>query len=509
MRRRRRKRRDAVTCDALASDAIDPDRRRLGLGQERRARRARGLRLLRGQQPAAVAGRRNRGLPRAARARTASPSRSTSRPAPGSTALAEAMAALRAAGWTRALPLARREDRHAGQALLRDPPPPSVLERRAHADRGDRVRARAARRRARARHSFSTPATCRPPRCATGSRTSSPSTRRRLTLQFESFGFKHGVPLDADLVFDVRCLPNPHYEPELSPLTGRDAPVVEFLERMPEVERMYGDIYHFVAELAARLRARQPQLPDRRDRLHRRPASLRVPRRAPGARVRAALPGAEAPSRDRLSRQLEAIAPSMSRSVPTHRDPRLHRRLGHALRACACSNACSPRGARVYLLYSPAAQVVAKQECDIALPTQPREAQRVLGERFGARDGQLLVFGREDWMAPVASGSQSRRRDGGLPLQHGHARRDRRRPRRQPDRARRRRDAEGAPAAGAGAARDAAVGDPPRQHDAARARRRRDPAARARLLHAAAVGRRTSSTSSSRACSTSSACRMR
>ena len=69
----------------------------------------------------------------------------------------------------------------------------------------------------------------------------------RLTLQFESFGFKHGVPLDADLVFDVRCLPNPHYEPALSPLTGRDAPVVEFLERVPEVERMYGDIDHFVA----------------------------------------------------------------------------------------------------------------------------------------------------------------------------------------------------------------------------------------------------------------------
>jgi UPF0042 nucleotide-binding protein len=69
----------------------------------------------------------------------------------------------------------------------------------------------------------------------------------RLTLQFESFGFKHGIPLDADLVFDVRCLPNPHYERELSPLTGRDAPVVEFLERLPEVERMYADIYHFVA----------------------------------------------------------------------------------------------------------------------------------------------------------------------------------------------------------------------------------------------------------------------
>ncbi len=69
----------------------------------------------------------------------------------------------------------------------------------------------------------------------------------KLTLLFESFGFKHGVPLDADLVFDVRCLPNPHYEPALAPLTGKDAPVVEFLERIPEVERMYGDIHHFVA----------------------------------------------------------------------------------------------------------------------------------------------------------------------------------------------------------------------------------------------------------------------
>jgi RNase adapter protein RapZ len=69
----------------------------------------------------------------------------------------------------------------------------------------------------------------------------------KLTVLFESFGFKHGVPLDADLVFDVRCLPNPHYEAALQALTGRDGPVIAFLERMPEVERMYGDIYHFVA----------------------------------------------------------------------------------------------------------------------------------------------------------------------------------------------------------------------------------------------------------------------
>ncbi len=51
-----------------------------------------------------------------------------------------------------------------------------------------------------------------------------------LTVLFQSFGFKHGIPLDADFVFDVRCLPNPHYDPHLRPLTGRDAPVAAFLE---------------------------------------------------------------------------------------------------------------------------------------------------------------------------------------------------------------------------------------------------------------------------------------
>ncbi|RKT51034.1 UPF0042 nucleotide-binding protein [Azonexus fungiphilus] len=69
-----------------------------------------------------------------------------------------------------------------------------------------------------------------------------------LTLMFQSFGFKHGIPLDADLVFDVRCLPNPHYEPALRPLTGRDRPVAEFLEGEPEVLRMREDIARFVAD---------------------------------------------------------------------------------------------------------------------------------------------------------------------------------------------------------------------------------------------------------------------
>ena len=65
-------------------------------------------------------------------------------------------------------------------------------------------------------------------------------------LLFESFSYKHGVPLDADLVFDVRCLPNPHYDPRLRPLTGLDAEVVAFLEREPKVGTMLGDIRRFV-----------------------------------------------------------------------------------------------------------------------------------------------------------------------------------------------------------------------------------------------------------------------
>jgi len=68
-----------------------------------------------------------------------------------------------------------------------------------------------------------------------------------LTLVFESFAFKRGVPLDADYVFDVRMLPNPHYVPTLRPLTGRDAPVVEWLREHEDVARMYDDIEQFLS----------------------------------------------------------------------------------------------------------------------------------------------------------------------------------------------------------------------------------------------------------------------
>ncbi len=68
------------------------------------------------------------------------------------------------------------------------------------------------------------------------------------TLVFESFGFKHGIPMDADLVFDVRCLPNPHYDPSLRPLTGRDGPVIAFLQSEGMVLAMLEDIRAYVAK---------------------------------------------------------------------------------------------------------------------------------------------------------------------------------------------------------------------------------------------------------------------
>jgi UPF0042 nucleotide-binding protein len=67
-----------------------------------------------------------------------------------------------------------------------------------------------------------------------------------LTLVFESFAYKHGVPLDADYVFDVRVLPNPYYVRELRPLTGRDAPVAAYLDAQPEAKEMLAQIQGFV-----------------------------------------------------------------------------------------------------------------------------------------------------------------------------------------------------------------------------------------------------------------------
>jgi RNase adapter protein RapZ len=67
-----------------------------------------------------------------------------------------------------------------------------------------------------------------------------------LTLLFESFAFREGIPLDADWVVDARMLPNPHYQAELAPLTGRDRPVIEFLEREEKVRAFLEDLRGFL-----------------------------------------------------------------------------------------------------------------------------------------------------------------------------------------------------------------------------------------------------------------------
>ena len=69
-----------------------------------------------------------------------------------------------------------------------------------------------------------------------------------LTLVFESFAFKHGVPSDADFVFDVRVLPNPYYDRDLRPFSGRDEPVAAFLRAQPEVNLMMGQISGFIGQ---------------------------------------------------------------------------------------------------------------------------------------------------------------------------------------------------------------------------------------------------------------------
>ena len=77
----------------------------------------------------------------------------------------------------------------------------------------------------------------------------------QLTLIFQSFGFKYGLPLDADYVFDVRMLPNPFYDPSLRPLTGKDAPVQDFLRQQTNVQTMQTHITQFVSHWLPALQA--------------------------------------------------------------------------------------------------------------------------------------------------------------------------------------------------------------------------------------------------------------
>ncbi len=76
-----------------------------------------------------------------------------------------------------------------------------------------------------------------------------------ISIMFESFGFKHGMPINADFVFDVRCLPNPHWAPELRMLTGFDEQVIQYLDEYEEVKEMLNDIMNFMDKWIPRFEA--------------------------------------------------------------------------------------------------------------------------------------------------------------------------------------------------------------------------------------------------------------
>lgn len=82
-----------------------------------------------------------------------------------------------------------------------------------------------------------------------------PETEGDMAVLFESFAFKRGVPIDADFVFDVRCLPNPYWKHELRPYSGKDQPVIDFLESESEVTEMVSDIIDYLTRWLPRFEA--------------------------------------------------------------------------------------------------------------------------------------------------------------------------------------------------------------------------------------------------------------
>ncbi len=76
-----------------------------------------------------------------------------------------------------------------------------------------------------------------------------------LSLQFQSFGFKHGIPLDADFVFDARCLPNPYWDPGLRGFTGKDEPIINFLNKSESAQDFFQDLCAFLERWVPRFEA--------------------------------------------------------------------------------------------------------------------------------------------------------------------------------------------------------------------------------------------------------------
>ncbi|MDQ3032592.1 MAG: RNase adapter RapZ [Myxococcota bacterium] len=79
--------------------------------------------------------------------------------------------------------------------------------------------------------------------------------RPKMQVRVVSFGFKYGLPVDADLVFDLRYLPNPHHVPELKPLTGRDPPVADYVMAAPETQSLLVDLRKLLADWLPRYEA--------------------------------------------------------------------------------------------------------------------------------------------------------------------------------------------------------------------------------------------------------------
>ena len=190
----------------------------------------------------------------------------------------------------------RHARRRADQALLGNAPPPSAIGRGPRPRRGDRDGAPTAAadgfdRRSRSRHQRNQRASA-----AAADHHRDGLAAGGLTLLFESFAYRRGVPTDADFVFDARCLPNPHWESRLRPLSGKDAPVREWLEAKTDVIAFRDDSGAVPRHLAAAVRSRRPQLCHDLHRLHRRPPSLGLSCRA----ARRAFPG-DAPAGVELS----------------------------------------------------------------------------------------------------------------------------------------------------------------------------------------------------------------
>ena len=156
----------------------------------------------------------------------------------------------------RAVPRGRRAD--AAHPLQGDAPPPPARAARAASPTASAPSASCSRRCASAPTSCidTTGLSAAALRRKVADELLEPATPGRLAVTFTSFGHKHGPPRDADLAFDVRFLPNPHYEPDLRPLTGLDQRIVDYVDRDGRLEEFYDHVLPLLDYLLPAVRGR-------------------------------------------------------------------------------------------------------------------------------------------------------------------------------------------------------------------------------------------------------------